>query len=45
MSTDALQGFPFEQLHKALSQRTAVDETTLLREFRQWITQRDRDIE
>jgi Uma2 family endonuclease len=42
--SDALPGFPFEQLLRALAQRATVDETTLVRDFRQWITQRDRDV-
>lgn len=37
--SDALPGFPFEQLVKALAQRQTVDETTLIRSFRQWLTQ------
>ncbi len=35
--SNALPGFPFEQLRKALSQRSEVDETTLLRQFRQFL--------
>jgi Uma2 family endonuclease len=35
--SDALPGFPLDQLRQALSRRTTVDETTFVREFRQWL--------
>ena len=41
--SDALPGFPFDQLNKALAQRQTVDETALLRDFRRWIAQQESD--
>jgi len=35
--SEALPGFPLEQLRQALLRRRSVDETTLVREFRQWL--------
>lgn len=41
-ASDALPGFPIDQLRQALSRRAIIDETTLVREFRQWLqTNRD----
>lgn len=33
----ALPGFPFDALKQALQQRHQIDETTLIRQFRQWL--------
>jgi Uma2 family endonuclease len=35
--SDALPGFPLDQLRQALLRRKTMDETTLVREFRQWL--------
>ncbi len=36
-TSEALSGFPLDQLRTALSQRTKRDETSLVSEFRQWL--------
>jgi Uma2 family endonuclease len=35
--SEALPGFPLDPLRTALLRRTTIDETTLVREFRQWL--------
>jgi Uma2 family endonuclease len=35
--SDALPGFPLDRLREALLRRTTMDETSLVREFRQWL--------
>lgn len=35
--SNALPGFPLDQLRQVLQRRHSVDETTLVREFRQWL--------
>lgn len=35
--SEALPGFPLDQLRQALQRRRTIDETTLVRDFRQWL--------
>jgi Uma2 family endonuclease len=37
LESEALPGFPLEGLRTALARRSTIDETTLVREFRQWL--------
>ena len=41
--SQALPGFPWEQLRQALTQRHEKDETTMIREFRQWLQDQSGD--